>query len=320
MYSTSGDYSEMTTTDRNGRFSLHDGDAPDSTRFVLQSIPTGRQSAKLELIIDAPSYPPRIIPVLAPEAADQNLFTEYINKAEQHSIYQHGRRLVQLDEFTVTGKKRPERTSTYYILPDATVTEAQIDKFPPANLSSLLIRLPYVVVDADGTITVMRGGERCSPLFLVDDFPVSTPNDFINISDMEWVDVSDIAQIDLVRSSTTMYARGKSCVIAIYTKIGNKKESTKNFNIKAIVPLGFQTPVEFYAPKYDSPDHSPEPDLRTTIHWQPALVTNEAGEASFSFYTADSRSTYTLIIEGVTDDGKMVYKREKVMVGDKKGL
>ena len=141
------------------------------------------------------------------------------------------------------------------------------------------------------------------------------------IQDIEWVEVSDIVKIDLLTSSTSIYTiSGKlSCAIAIYTREG-KGKSAKRPYLKTIVPLGFQKPVEFYAPKYDSPDHSPTPDLRTTIHWQPALVINETGEASFNFYTADSPSTYTLTIEGVTDDGKMVYKREKVMVGDKKGL
>ena len=31
---------------------------------------------------------------------------------------------------------------------------------------------------------------------------------------------------------------------------------------------------------------------------------NEKGEAGLSFYTADRPSTYTVVIEGITDDGK----------------
>ena len=83
---------------------------------------------------------------------------------------------------------------------------------------------------------------------------------------------------------------------------------------KRIMPLGFQKPAEFYAPKYDQPNQNIKPDLRTTIHWQPNLTTNEEGKASFKFYTADTPSTYTVVIEGVTDDGKVVYKRDKVVV------
>jgi len=80
------------------------------------------------------------------------------------------------------------------------------------------------------------------------------------------------------------------------------------------MPLGFQKPAEFYAPKYDTPTQNTKPDLRTTIHWQPSLTTDETGTANFSFYTADTPGTYTVVIEGVTDDGKIVYKRDKIKV------
>jgi hypothetical protein len=84
--------------------------------------------------------------------------------------------------------------------------------------------------------------------------------------------------------------------------------------IRSIVPLGFQQPVEFYAPKYDSPDDYSRPDLRTTIHWQPNLYTGEDGKATFSFYTADSPSTYTVVIEGVAENGTIIYKSEVLRV------
>jgi uncharacterized protein YfaS (alpha-2-macroglobulin family) len=80
------------------------------------------------------------------------------------------------------------------------------------------------------------------------------------------------------------------------------------------MPLGFQKPAEFYAPKYDKLAQTTKPDLRTTIHWQPSLTTDENGTASFSFYTADVPGTYTVVIEGVTDCGKIVYKRDKIEV------
>ena len=37
--------------------------------------------------------------------------------------------------------------------------------------------------------------------------------------------------------------------------------------------------------------------------------TNSEGKATIEFYTAESSATYSAVIEGVTDDGKLIYRR-----------
>ena len=78
--------------------------------------------------------------------------------------------------------------------------------------------------------------------------------------------------------------------------------------------MGYQQPVEFYAPKYDTPEkrNAPVPDLRTTIYWQPVVHADEQGKASFEFYTADEQTSYTVIIEGLADDGSIIGKESKL--------
>jgi len=68
--------------------------------------------------------------------------------------------------------------------------------------------------------------------------------------------------------------------------------------------LGFNRYKSFYSPKYvtDEERKSLVPD-RTTIYWQTQLRTDEKGNASVHFYTADRPSYYTIIIEGITDKG-----------------
>jgi hypothetical protein len=133
-------------------------------------------------------------------------------------------------------------------------------------------------------------------------------------NDIDWIEVSDVAQLDLVKDPFAFGNRAQCGVIAIYTKRGIPFPRRETPNIRYIRPLGFQKPVDFYAPKYDSPALNTKPDLRTTIHWEPSISTDEEGKASFSFYTADSPSTYSVVIEGVTDDGKIVYKRDRIVV------
>ena len=67
---------------------------------------------------------------------------------------------------------------------------------------------------------------------------------------------------------------------------------------------GFYQAREFYSPQYDVKDnrHSLE-DKRTTLFWEPMLVTDPAGRAAIAFYTNDVASRYRIVIEGITADG-----------------
>jgi len=68
-------------------------------------------------------------------------------------------------------------------------------------------------------------------------------------------------------------------------------------------------PIEFYSPKYDTQEsiNNSTPDLRTTIYWKPNVLTDDKGNAKLDFYTADDPGTYSVIIEGVSEDGKLIH-------------
>lgn len=69
--------------------------------------------------------------------------------------------------------------------------------------------------------------------------------------------------------------------------------------------LGFNRYKSFYTPKYTTDEEckSLVPDNRTTIYWQPKLLTDVNGKTNVHFHTADRLSFYTVIIEGITDKG-----------------
>ena len=74
---------------------------------------------------------------------------------------------------------------------------------------------------------------------------------------------------------------------------------------------GSHKPVEFYKPKYPTPDSrlTSVQDLRSTIAWEPLIRPTETGTALINFYTADRSSEYNVILEGITDEGELVYKQ-----------
>ena len=176
-------------------------------------------------------------------------------------------------------------------------------------------RLPGIVVDINSKNVVIRGVGSTSdgtPLLLVD-------NVVWDFEDIDAISPSDVAQIDLLSGANLFGMRGANGVIVIHTKRDTNityqiPDNSKQFHIRNIQPLGFQQSVEFYAPKYDIPQirNAQTPDLRTTIHWQPIVHTDNTGVASFEFYTADEQMSYTIIIEGLTDDGSIIRQEGKL--------
>ena len=83
----------------------------------------------------------------------------------------------------------------------------------------------------------------------------------------------------------------------------------RNHRNTTFYPLGYQAPVEFYSPKYDTTAKKDNeiPDLRTTLYWNPKLVTDERGNTSFSFYTSDQPGSYFVCIEGISEDGELIH-------------
>ncbi|MGZ4001360.1 MAG: hypothetical protein ACXVIY_12050, partial [Mucilaginibacter sp.] len=79
-------------------------------------------------------------------------------------------------------------------------------------------------------------------------------------------------------------------------------------------PLAISWPKQFYKPKYTVKDTLKQPDLRSTIDWEPNIRTDTAGNAHLSFYAASTPSTYTVLTEGVDFTGNIGYKRRKIRI------
>ena len=179
------------------------------------------------------------------------------------------------------------------------------------------VEVNYNYKTKEGTTPVIiRGGglSDMSPVLLVDDVKW-------DLKDIDQINPSDIAQIDIIKGANIFGMQGGGGVISIFTKtIDDYKNDDHNaLTIKSISPLGYQQSVEFYSPKYDSQEkrNATVPDLRTTIYWQPIVQTDEQGEVSFEFYTADEQTSYTVIIEGLADDGCIIRKEGKLWIKDK---
>jgi len=93
--------------------------------------------------------------------------------------------------------------------------------------------------------------------------------------------------------------------IEVTTYSGKGPFAQRTPDVYVYRPLGFSIPKQFYSPKYTVKTNHTLPDTRSTIYWNPNVVTDKNGKASVSFYTADKPGTYTVIMEGSDMDGHL---------------
>ena len=309
--SLKGGYFDNAKTDREGRFYLQGGEMPDSTRFIVHAVQK-RGMTKMNLILDRDEFPERTLSAVPPAAMiDENRFAKYADKAELQYINEGGVRIYQLSEVTIKADRKPKKESVYYDTSFAnSITEERLEKIVTPDISIVLYQFLGVRLKRNNATGQIIPGDF-PPLLLVDDEIV----DFDLINDLNF---HDIAQIDVLKGAfaLTFGKGGLNGVISIFTKHGDmsNNKAQPQFHIRSFMPLGYQQPVVFYAPKYDTPEkrNATIPDLRTTIHWQPVVQTDSLGTASFEFYTADEQTSYTVIIEGLTDNGSIIRQEGKL--------
>ncbi len=166
-------------------------------------------------------------------------------------------------------------------------------------------RIPGVQVN--GNNVLIRGPSSLigsnEPLYLIDNIPV-------DVSAVQTMNPMDVERIEVLKGpSAAIYgARGANGVIAIFTIRGS-------FVIKGILKfdmLGFHRPREFYSPKYGTRFDDLVEDYRTSLYWDPYIRTDSTGLAKISFYCSDISSTFHLVVEGISTDGK-IGRNEKII-------
>lgn len=332
-------YIDETITDEKSQFIFRNFEMPDSTTFVIQGN-TLKGGDGVEIFLNEEIFPiihhqPRLTNV---KAVNVKRYAEYIQKADQKYLLENGMRIIHLDEVEVTAKKINMEERLFrnpYSSPHNTfISNEEIEKNPFHSIYDLLRKVPGVYVSENKDVS-FRGGKM--PLIVIDGLPFhirssSSPKDLVEIKEAEYnidnlVPYSEIYEIEIAKSASggvVFGGKGMNGAIMITTKRGayfsskevleKVREIEKQYNVKHIVPLGYQVSKQFYSPKYeaDLQFENNIPDLRSTIYWNPSLKTDNEGRVNFDFYTADSKTSYTVILEGVTSEGKLVYIREKI--------
>jgi len=150
------------------------------------------------------------------------------------------------------------------------------------------------------------GFNNSGALFVVNDVPWGRDYRVLNFLSPDMID-----EITVIRGAGAGFQYGGRAgdgIVFVTTRNDvspPEQEVPRNF---AIAPM-YSGHKVFYAPLYatDSLRTLPLPDLRSTVHWAPEVITDSQGKAKLQFYNADRATTIKAYINGITDFGQLAH-------------
>jgi len=131
------------------------------------------------------------------------------------------------------------------------------------------------------------------------------------IEQVQNINIGDIAFIKALRPHFFGSAGGNGGsggAIAIYTKRGssNKGGNINSKGMENVVLGGYSVFKEFFHPEYDKPTASFEADNRTTLYWNPYVLTNKRSpRVRLEFYNNDISKKLQIVLEGMNANGRL---------------
>jgi len=293
-------------TDEKGRFLFRDFEYPDSTSYYIQAL-SKNGSNEVVLDVDRESFPSLI-------HAPQSLVTgiPVIKKEmEGKSRYDDDMWTLNIIDAVATAPRVDRKDEPRLRFPlnrgsDVTIRREEFEKAVPRSLLDVISKVPGVRIDYRENKIYLGKGTAGLPLVILDGAPIHGLGLF---ESLEFIPVFNVASIDVFNgpSAYIFGVRGADGVISITTGTGEGEEylEREKLNYVAYTPLGYQKRVEFSTL-----------DSRTTIFWKPDVVISDRGEARFEFYASDFPTTYSVVLEGITTDGRIIRRVEKIRVGD----
>jgi hypothetical protein len=289
----------LAQTDSLGRYLIDGIEFPDSTTLILKA-KKDKSFGDVEVVPDTEEYPKSTVSIPFKSSDNSNESAEYLKQSKEKYYTDGGMRVVNLDVVTVKAAKKTTETHYYSGMEDTKFTAERLDNYPGMGILDVIAMMPGVQVS--GEQVSIRGNSR-SPLFMINEV------ESVNMDDINYLTTNDVEEISLFKGANTgiFGSKGNAGVIAITLKKGASIKPETEVSITTVTPLGFQKPAEFYMPKYevDNIRLSEKSDLRTTIYWNPKLKADANGDVHVKFYTADKANDYSVVMEGIGDDGQI---------------
>lgn len=227
-------------------------------------------------------------------------------------------RTQQLKEVKITAGKRKRAFGVDLIL-DGHADQTVRFKAGDENFMNLMewikFRVPNIIfrqddVDQCGLVFVAVSRTEVMKI-IVDGRPISV----CESQDFFQIDPNDIERMDVVRTNQALINMLGGTALAFTTKRGvGMLRKTYTPNVISANPRGYNIVRQFYSPVYNNDGNDSRViDLRTTLYWNPSVMTGVDGKAKFSFFNSDGVGTHRILVEGINADGtlgRQIYKYE----------
>ena len=303
-----------TVTNASGKFFFKDLVFADSTKFLIQSrVKKGQDDIVLKLDTN---YMPGLTSIakIIPDTTKLNAaaLANYTSKAQlfyneqkKYGINQHP---IILDEVKIDAKKELLVPHSQNLNgsgnADQVLTASDMDKLICAGPIIYCIQgLIHEVKFGKSGASSLRGMGGAMAIII--------DGNFVEYDDFYHMQPSDIEGIEVALGphyGAIYGSRAAGGAIIITTRMAKKQNQYYRYapGVVTYMPKGFYKAREFYSPQYDNPHTNQKmADLRSTIYWNPNIITDKDGKASFSYFNADGKGTYRVVIEGIDADGNL---------------
>jgi hypothetical protein len=311
-----------TVTDVQGYFTFRNLDLPDSARALFNAGEHNQVTVLQKQYLPGSSTAHELMASASPEI-EQSLANEqesYLTLAANDSLG-HVHMLKEITVKERKPRKEPDLTGSANLNgpghADQIIMDDQLDNC--ISLADCLNGKLHFIYENGGIFFAQRYQNFInvnSSATVLPSMVIIVDGSVMDSSYIGEVNAKDVKSVEVLISGGYLAIYGTNApfgALIITTKHGSSADSSTtvstlskyNFN-------GFTKGRVFYSPKYDHQETAVAgKDLRSTIYWEPYLITGKNGKVSFDYYNAEAKGTYKVVIEGIDINGRlgrMVYR------------
>lgn len=302
-----------TLTDGNGKFVFKNLNFPDSSKLVLQA---NNKKGKPDVLIKLDGVPVKQsvnqqnigeIEVNVNETLKTYLkkSEEYFNDLEKKGLFDKTIRLKKVE--ITTQKKTAAVTSNLNGSgrADTYISAKQMEN--STDITSVLSRNGMTIMNSKVYLYSYLAPPR--PMHIIIDGVKIMSDGGMNVLDMNVIEIESIEVLKSPSNTAIYGVFGGAGVLVITTKNGSNQPDYKidKNGVITFSPKGYAVSRTFYAPRYNVNQHTTS-DLRTTVYWNPTILTDEDGQFKLDYFNGDEPGKYRIVIEGFDIDGNLARK------------
>lgn len=315
MMVTGKPISAQLLTTNMGVFNFQNLSFPDSSQVVI-SAKYNPNAANLMIMLDGTPSPAAAKNVnTADEVTNiDTVLSSYLNNSQRQYRYLRTLKTVTIQGAAIKKPSHADHPSLSGLspMPDHLLSSDRFSTGCNFLLECLKVQATGLTFDVENFYVTrdFNQGNKTPVQVFINGTPVDA-RDINNVSAAELESVEIFLRDEL---GTVDRAYGTRGVLVINTKkapVGQKiskqelMDMIPKTNVITYSPMGYSKERDFYSPKYLPNAAITSNDLRTTIYWNPKVITDEKGASSFEFFNADGRGSYKAVIEGFDKNGNI---------------